>query len=211
MSIPVYAREGPAEERAEETGHLAAAVAVRLGASPAVVARCRVGALVRDVGKAALPDGVVLKNGPLDEAEWALMRSHTVLGERLLARVPELHEVLPAVRHHHERWDGTGYPDGLAGPRIPLEARVLAAVDAFSAMTAERPYRRARTRADAVAELHRSAGSQLDPAVVEALLAQLSAPPLAEQLTVPGRSEQRSAPLPGTAASATMRSVGTSA
>jgi HD-GYP domain-containing protein (c-di-GMP phosphodiesterase class II) len=93
-----------------------------------------------------------------------------VIGDQLVRQVQELADAAPGVRHHHERWDGTGYPDGLAGDAIPIEARVVAAVDAYSAMTIERVYRRPMERPEAIAELHRSAGTHLDPAVVEALV-----------------------------------------
>jgi HD-GYP domain-containing protein (c-di-GMP phosphodiesterase class II) len=170
MAVAACAREGVAEQHAEEVSRLAAEVATRLGAPPATIARCRVGGLVHDVGKIAIADAIVLKPGPLDDAEWAEMRRHPALGEEIVLRVPELRDIACAVRHHHERFDGTGYPDGLAGHAIPLEARVLAAVDAYSAMTADRPYRRARPIREAVAELRRCAGTQLDPEVVSALL-----------------------------------------
>ena len=173
MAVAACAREGVSSAHAEEVSRHAAVVAARLGASPAVVARCRIGGLVHDVGKIAIPDSIVLKPGPLSAQEWEVMRRHPALGEEIVRRVPELREVAGAVRHHHERYDGTGYPDRLAGEDIPLEARVLAAVDAYSAMTADGPYRAARSHDDAVRELREAAGSQLDPAVVESLIAAL--------------------------------------
>jgi two-component system, cell cycle response regulator len=129
--------------------------------------------VLHDVGKVAIPEHVLVKPGRLDPAEWAIMRTHPVVGEEVVRRVPALREAAPSVRHHHERYDGSGYPDGLAGATIPIEARVVAAADAYAAITAERPYSAARTPQEAVAELRRSAGGHLDPVVVEALIAVL--------------------------------------
>jgi HD-GYP domain-containing protein (c-di-GMP phosphodiesterase class II) len=137
------------------------------------VLRSRLGGWLHDVGKAAVPAHVLDKPGPLDEGEWRVMRTHPAVGEAIVRRVPALRDAAAAVRHHHERYDGRGYPDGLAGAAIPIEARIVAAADAYAAMTAERAYSAARTPEEAAAELRRSAGSHLDPAVVAALLAVL--------------------------------------
>lgn len=132
------------------------------------------GALLHDVGKIAIPNEVIRKPGPLDADEWALMRTHTVEGQRLLERVGGLLAAVGrVVRASHERWDGRGYPDGLSGPEIPLPARIISACDAYSAMTTDRPYRRARSVQVAIAELRDHAGSQFDPVVVDGLLSVL--------------------------------------
>ncbi len=128
---------------------------------------------LHDIGKIAIPDDILHKPGPLNDAEWGLMRRHTLIGERLLGSAPALAPVAKVVRSSHERWDGGGYPDALAGERIPLASRIILACDAFDAMTTDRPYREAMSFADARAELRRNAGSQFDPAVVE-LLCELS-------------------------------------
>ena len=109
------------------------------------------------------------KPGPLDVSEWAFMKEHTVIGERILGAAPGLKDVGAIVRATHERWDGDGYPDAKAAEAIPLAARIIAVCDAFSAMTSPRPYRLQVTRDGALAELRRCAGTQFDPAVVEAL------------------------------------------
>ena len=129
------------------------------------------GFLLHDVGKIGIPDSVLQKRGPLDDAEMQLMRTHTVLGEQMLHGVAFLQkEGLEVVRSHHERWDGAGYPDGLARDEIPLGARVFAVADTLDAMTSERPYRRAGTWAAARGEIIACAGKQLDPDVVAAFV-----------------------------------------
>jgi two-component system, cell cycle response regulator len=124
---------------------------------------------LHDIGKLAIPDEIVNKPGPLDDAETEYMRQHPLIGERILNAAAALRPVARLVRASHERWDGTGYPDGLAGNEIPLGARIVATCDAFEAMTSERCYQRARAAADALVELRRHSGTQFDPAVVDAL------------------------------------------
>jgi HD-GYP domain-containing protein (c-di-GMP phosphodiesterase class II) len=151
---------------------LSVAVADRLDLDAQSRRNVEFGALLHDVGKVAIPKEIINKPGPLDDAEWEIMRAHTVTGQRMLDRVGGfMREVGTIVRGSHERWDGAGYPDGLAGEEIPLEARIITACDAYNAMTTTRPYRTAMTHAAAAAELARCAGSQFDPVVVEALLA----------------------------------------
>jgi HD-GYP domain-containing protein (c-di-GMP phosphodiesterase class II) len=137
-------------------------------------------ALLHDVGKVRVPKSIINKPGPLTPEERAVMEQHTVEGERLLLRVGGLlGEVGRIVRSCHERWDGKGYPDGIAGEQVPLIARIVACCDAFNAMTTDRSYRRAMALEDAVAELERGSGTQFDPLVVEALVASLSRYPVA--------------------------------
>jgi putative nucleotidyltransferase with HDIG domain len=129
------------------------------------------GALLHDVGKLRVPNEIINKAGPLDDDEWAIMRRHTIDGEAMLAPVGGMmHEVGRIVRGSHEDWDGTGYPDGLAGEQIPLASRIVSIADAYSAMTTDRSYRKALGHDKAVAELERCAGSQFDPRVVEAAI-----------------------------------------
>jgi diguanylate cyclase (GGDEF)-like protein len=132
-------------------------------------------AWVHDVGKIVVPDGVVLKPGPLDEEEWKLIRQHVKFSETILHGIAHLADVVPAVAAHHEWFDGSGYPRRLKGRRIPMTARILAVADAYSAMTNDRPYRRAMSGEEAVEELRRSAGTQFDPQVVEAFVQVLEA------------------------------------
>ncbi|HZQ64897.1 MAG TPA: HD domain-containing phosphohydrolase [Gaiellaceae bacterium] len=133
--------------------------------------------LLHDVGKIGIPDAILLKPGRLTERERSTMQMHTTLGERLISQVPFLSDVVhDVVAFHHERWDGTGYPCGLSGEEIPLAARIFAVVDAFDAITNDRPYRKARAVEDALAELERSAGTHFDPAIVEVFVRILRAP-----------------------------------
>jgi putative two-component system response regulator len=109
------------------------------------------GGYVHDIGKIALPDAVLLKSAPLDQHEWEIMKTHPVRGEAICVRARSLQPVLPLIRHHHERWDGSGYPDGLKGEEIPLLARILQMADIYDALTAERPYKRAYLPEEALA------------------------------------------------------------
>jgi putative nucleotidyltransferase with HDIG domain len=134
------------------------------------LATLRRGALLHDVGKIGVPDNVLRKPTALSEAEWAVMKRHPEFGARMIAGIPFLEDVARIVRHHHERWDGMGYPDGLKGDRIPLGARIFAVGDSFDAMTSDRPYRRGLLIDAAREEIRRCASSQFDPAVVTAFL-----------------------------------------
>jgi HD-GYP domain-containing protein (c-di-GMP phosphodiesterase class II) len=153
---------------------LVLAVADRLQLDPAQHRRAEFAALLHDVGKVKVPAEIINKTGPLDDDEWEVMKTHTILGEQMLEPIGGLlGEVGRIVRSCHERWDGTGYPDTLAGEAIPLEARIVCACDAWSAMTTDRSYRKARTHEEALAELRRSSGTHFDPRVVDALVAVL--------------------------------------
>jgi two-component system, cell cycle response regulator len=150
------------------TAELALAVGRELGMAGEELDDVAHAAELHDVGKIAIPDAILQKSVPLDDTEWGFMRQHTIIGERILSAAPALRRVARLVRSSHERWDGVGYPDGLSGHEIPLGARVVAVCDAFDAMTTNRPYRHRIGGSDALAELRRCAGTQFDPAVVEA-------------------------------------------
>jgi putative nucleotidyltransferase with HDIG domain len=146
-------------------------VADELGLDERECHNVELAALLHDIGKIVIPDTIINKPGPLNDEEWALMKTHTVEGQRMLDRVGGvLREVGMIVRASHERWDGGGYPDGLAGERIPREATVVAVADAFNAMTTDRSYRRGRSVEEAVAEMHACSGTQFSPEVVSALV-----------------------------------------
>ena len=153
---------------ATSVADLAAATAAQLGLPAEEVARTRIAAELHDIGKTAIPVAILEKPGPLTEREWKFVKRHTLIGERIVAAAPALAHIAPVVRSSHERQDGLGYPDGLRADAIPLGARIVAVVDAFDAMVTLRPYKGAASPAEALAELHRCAGSQFDPAVVEA-------------------------------------------
>jgi HD-GYP domain-containing protein (c-di-GMP phosphodiesterase class II) len=125
---------------------------------------------LHDIGKLAIPDAMLLKPGPLDDDEWAFVKRHTIIGQRIVAASPALNHVGQIIRSTHERWDGAGYPDRIAGGEVLLPARIIAVCNAFSAMTTDRPYRKAITADAAVAEIARCAGTQFDPAIVQAFV-----------------------------------------
>ena len=156
---------------------LAESTATCLGLSPEQIGRTRLAAELHDVGKAAIPASILDKPGPLNAAERSLIEHHTLIGERILAAAPTLEAIAPIVRSAHERIDGDGYPDGLHGDEIPICSRIIAVVDAFDAMTGDRAYRTAIPSAAALAEIHRNAGTQFDPAVANAFTRALMATP----------------------------------
>ena len=168
-------REPDLHEHSSDVMALARGVARRLGL-PAderdIVARA---AELHDIGKMAIPDAILNKPGPLDDREWRFMRRHTIIGEDILNVAPALQPVAALVRASHERWDGKGYPDGMSGDEIPQGARIVAVCDAFSAMVQERPYKAGLSVVEAVAEIQRCAGTNFDPAVVEAFAAEIRA------------------------------------
>jgi diguanylate cyclase (GGDEF)-like protein len=170
LAAAIDARDNYTLAHSEQVVELACEVARRLRLSPSEVAKVRDGALLHDVGKVAIPNEILYKAGPLTEEEWETMRTHPVIGEKILLRTPELTPIAPLVRHEHERWDGGGYPDGLAGEAIPVGSRIIFACDAYNAMITARPYRNPMSDDAARDELLRNAGTQFDPAVVDALV-----------------------------------------
>jgi diguanylate cyclase (GGDEF)-like protein len=170
LAAAIEERDSYTHEHSEQVVHLARGVAMLLGRPADEVERIAHAALLHDVGKLATPNDILRKDGPLTGEEWEVMAEHPVVGERILLRTPELVPIAPLVRHEHEHWDGSGYPDGLAGLRIPLGSRIILACDAYNAMITSRPYRDAMDREAALDELRRGAGRQFDPEVVEALL-----------------------------------------
>jgi diguanylate cyclase (GGDEF)-like protein len=154
----------------EEVSELAVACAETLGLDGDEVNAVERAAELHDLGKVGIPTAILTKAGPLSEEEWDFMRRHSIIGERILAGLPSMERVATLIRAAHERWDGSGYPDGLAGERIPVGARVVSVADAFCAMTEVRPYAEALSLESARAELRACSGTQFDPAVVAAFL-----------------------------------------
>lgn len=142
----------------------------KLGLSAVEIGNLRVAALLHDIGKLGTPREILEKSTPLREEEWKLIERHAGLGSRILTRLQEMTPIGPAVKHHHERYDGKGYPNGLAGKDIPLFSRIIAIADAYDAMTSPRPYRPAMSHEQAIAELRRCAGTQFDPELVEVFI-----------------------------------------
>lgn len=167
------ARDGYTGEHSETVVELASQVAKQMGLSQAGVDEVRQAALLHDIGKIAVPDEILRKPGNLDEDEWAVMRQHPQNAEKIVSSITGLSHLAPVVSADHERWDGTGYPRGLAGEEIPLAARIVFACDTWDAMSTDRPYRKALGVEERFKELERASGTQLDPNVVEALKAAL--------------------------------------
>jgi diguanylate cyclase (GGDEF)-like protein len=158
-------------DHSDDVVTLCESIGRRLGFTNGALDRLEAGAQLHDIGKVGVPTEILNKPGPLSDSEWAVIREHTVIGERILRSVPEMAEVATMVRHSHERWDGTGYPDGLAGEEIPLASRIILCADAFHAIRSDRAYRPGRSADKAFAELRACAGSQFDPRIVDELVA----------------------------------------
>ncbi|MBA2348907.1 MAG: HD domain-containing protein, partial [Solirubrobacterales bacterium] len=176
LTSALDSRDEYTASHSSQTAALAARVGARLGLDPLALESLSRTAVLHDIGKLGISSEILGKPGPLDAEQWRTMRRHPIIGERILARVPFLEDVARAVRHEHERWDGTGYPDGIGGERIPLASRIVLVCDSYHAMTSDRPYRAAMAPEVALGELRDNAGSQFDPTVVSALLAELGAP-----------------------------------
>jgi diguanylate cyclase (GGDEF)-like protein len=163
-------RDRYTRRHSEDVTEYSLMIAEELGLSEDTTRTLRLAGLLHDLGKIGIPDAILRKPGRLTDEEHEVMKQHPVLGWLIVSAIPNLSETLPAIRHHHERYDGRGYPDGLAGEEIPLLGRLMAVADAFSAMTTDRPYRKGMPYVDAVTELRRGRGTQWDPEYVDAFL-----------------------------------------
>jgi len=177
LCAALSARDGYTGEHSAETLELVSSVTDQLDLAPTEVDTIADVALLHDIGKIGIPNEVLHEPGKLNDEQWAIMKEHPVIGERIVARIPGFEAVAKAIRHEHERWDGGGYPDGLKGDEIPLASRIVLVCDAFHAMTSDRPYRAAMPVEDARAELVKNAGTQFDPVIVGALLSSLDLAP----------------------------------
>jgi HD-GYP domain-containing protein (c-di-GMP phosphodiesterase class II) len=175
LTSTVEAKDDYTACHGEDVAVLAERVALRMSLSRAQARDVRYAAMLHDLGKVAIPSEILLKPGPLTDKEWVTMRSHAAIGGQLVGRIDAFAHLAPAVRASHERWDGGGYPDNLAGEEIPLAARIIAACDTYDAIVTDRPYRPSRTPREACEELARVAGTQLDASVVEAVIDELAA------------------------------------
>jgi len=175
LLMALDARDDYTAEHSSEVLSLVMAVSEDLGLEAKETLHTADVALLHDIGKIGIPNEILEKPSPLSEDEWIVMRRHPVIGERILNEVPGFESVANAVRHEHERWDGTGYPDGLKAEEIPVASRVVLACDAYHAMISQRPYRDPLSEAQAREQLRMHSGSQFDPGVVDALLAALEA------------------------------------
>ena len=171
LAVALLERDRYTGEHSQFVVDMAGAVARGLGLSPAQVEDVRAAALLHDIGKVGVPDAILNKPGPLTPAERAVMAEHPVIGERILRSIGGFALVADIVRHEHESFDGSGYPDGLVGDQIPIGSRIILACDAYHAMTSDRPYRARMSHGDAFRELTRWAGRQFDPDVTAALAA----------------------------------------
>jgi diguanylate cyclase (GGDEF)-like protein len=179
-------REGAQLQHSGSVARLSVEIAHRLEMSEDDVLRISLGGWLHDIGKLAVPDHILTKPGRLTASEWKIMRTHPAVGERLLHAFPELAIACPAVRHHHEKYDGSGYPDHIAGEQIPIDARIIAAADAYCVMIGTRAYQEARSTDDAIDELRRCSGTDFDPDVVKALIGAITSndPPIAPDLKI---------------------------
>jgi len=175
LAVALLERDRYTGEHSESVTDLCESVGRALGLSSQEIEHVKDAALLHDIGKVAIPDEILNKPAKLTDDEFEVMKTHTVVGERILRAIPGYGPIARIVRHEHERWDGRGYPDGIAGEEIPVGARIILACDAYHAMTSDRPYRRSMGHAAAVHELLNNAGAQFDPGVVEALVGQLYA------------------------------------
>jgi putative two-component system response regulator len=173
LANAVEAKDPNTEQHCQRLANLAARLGAQAGLDGIDLEAVAYGALLHDVGKIGVPEAILTKPTPLDIDEWEIMRRHPEIGERICEPLASAGTFTPIVRHHHERWDGRGYPDGLRGEAIPLGARIVGLVDAFDAMTHDRPYRRALPTPVAINELWRESGSQFDRALVPLLVMEL--------------------------------------
>jgi ribonuclease P protein subunit RPR2 len=166
----VEAKDPTTRGHLDRTAHYGLALARRV--DPALAARPEVayGFFLHDIGKVGIPESILCKTGPLNELEWIVMRSHPHVGAKIVEPIPFMGDAVEIVRSHHERFDGSGYPSGLRGEDIPLGARIFAIADAFDAMTSDRPYRRSLPISEAVERIRAGAGTQFDPACVDAFV-----------------------------------------
>ena len=166
LALAIDAKDRYTQGHSQKVSAYSVMIAQALRMNQAEVEEIRLAGLLHDIGKVGIPETILNKSGPLDATEWSTMKTHTELGAKILEPLAAMHRIREMVRHHHEFYDGTGYPDRLAADQIPLGARVIAIADAYDTITSERTYKKARTPEDAFAELERCAANQFDPEIV---------------------------------------------
>lgn len=174
LATTIDAKDHYTEGHSRQVSDLCVALARHIGLSEESVETIRIGGLLHDVGKIGIPESILHKPRRLTVEERAIMRAHPAIGARILAPIAALDAVIPLVRYHHERWDGQGYPEHLAGEAIPIGARIIAICDAYDTMVSDRPYRRVLGHDGAIRELIEGAGTQFDPQLVEAFVTMAS-------------------------------------
>jgi len=175
LATSVEAKDPYTNNHCDRLSRYSVALGKRLDMPPEQLKALHRGGILHDLGKVGVPDSILLKPGPLNETERAVMREHPAIGERICAPLKSLRLVLPIIRHHHERWDGSGYPDGLAGDAVPLTARILQCVDVYDALRTARPYKAALSEEQTLSILREeTARGWWDPSTVEAFIALLS-------------------------------------
>jgi HD-GYP domain-containing protein (c-di-GMP phosphodiesterase class II) len=170
LTATIDAKDPYTRGHSERVAHLTEQIALAIGQSPEAAARARIAGTVHDIGKIGVPDAVLCKAGRLTDDEFAAIKRHPEIGHRILKDIRPLRDILPGVLHHHERWDGRGYPHKLAGENIELIARIIGLADAFDAMSSNRSYRAGLSRDHVLQELTKGSGTQFDPALVKAFL-----------------------------------------
>jgi putative nucleotidyltransferase with HDIG domain len=166
LAFAIDAKDQYTNGHSQKVSGYAVTIAQALGMPPAETEELRLAAMLHDIGKVGIPETILHKSGPLDASEWETMKTHTDLGSKILEPLQAMTHIREMIRHHHEFYDGSGYPDRLEGDNIPYGARVIAIADAYDTITSERTYKKARTPEDAFAELERCAANQFDPEIV---------------------------------------------
>jgi putative nucleotidyltransferase with HDIG domain len=177
LAFAIDAKDHYTQGHSQKVSAYAVMIAQALGLNPEEIEAIRLGALLHDIGKVGIPEAILNKSGPLDATEWETMKTHTELGSKILESLESMTAIRKMIRHHHEFYDGSGYPDRLAGEQIPHGARVIAVADAYDTITSARTYKKPRTPEDAFAELERCAANQFDPDIVRIFITALRRAP----------------------------------